>query len=201
MSDPYDIQNAELMDLSTPSTRKKKVIVTVIILLLVVILAVTSALIVKFYVVSTFVVQGTSMWPTLDGGSGAMNDDNLTNGEILYLNKLAKIRRGDIIVCTPDWEALGGHSIVKRVIGISGDTVEIKDCVTYVNGSPIDEPYINGEMHTPDGIWHIGDGEIFCMGDNRNDSFDSRSGGPIPLSCVVGRCFLIKSISGKLRTP
>ena len=135
MSDPYDIQNAELMDMSTPSSRKKKVIITVIVLLLVVVLAVTCALVVKFYVISTFVVQGTSMWPTLNGGAGEQNDNDLTNGDILYLNKLAKIKRGDIVVCTPEWPALGGHSIVKRVIGVAGDTVEVRDNNVYLNGT------------------------------------------------------------------
>ncbi len=206
MSDPYDIENSELMDMSTPSSRKKKVIVTVIILLLVVVLAVTSALVVKIYVISTFVVQGTSMWPTLDGGAGAQDDNDLANGEILYLNKLAKIKRGDIIVCTPDWEFLKDkngdrRSIVKRVIGVAGDTVEVRDNKVYLNGEPLDEPYINGFMDAIDGTWTLGDSEIFCMGDNRNNSLDSRVGGPIPLSKVEGKCFLIKGIDGKLRTP
>lgn len=206
MSDPYDIENSELMDMSTPSLRKKKVIVTVIVLLLVVVLAVTSALVVKFYVISTFVVQGTSMWPTLDGGAGAQDDNDLANGEILYLNKLAEIKRGDIIVCTPDWEFLKDkngdrRSIVKRVIGVAGDTVEVRDNKVYLNGEPLDEPYINGVMDAIDGKWTVGDGEIFCMGDNRNNSLDSRVGGPIPLSKVEGKCFLIKGINGKLRTP
>ena len=201
MSDHYDIENAELMDISTPSSRKKKVIVTVIVLLLVVVLAVTSALIVKFYVISTFVVQGTSMWPTLDGGSGEMDDNDLANGEILYLNKLAKIKRGDIVVCTPDWPSLMGRSIVKRVIGVAGDTVKVQDNRVYLNGEPLDEPYINPDMDTIDGEWTVGEDEIFCMGDNRNNSLDSRVGGPIPLSKVEGKCFLIKGIGGKLRTP
>ncbi len=206
MSDPYENQITELIPDGNPSSRRKGVIVTVIVLLLVAILAVTCALLVKTYVISTFVVQGTSMWPTLDGGSGEMDDSKLTNGEILYLNKLAKIRRGDIIVCTPGWAFLKDEngnplSIVKRVIGVEGDVVEIRDCVTYVNGEAIDEPYINGEMHTENGVWTVGKDEIFCMGDNRNNSTDSRVGGTIPLSCVQGRCFLIKGINGKLRKP
>ncbi len=189
--------------MSTPSSRKKKVIITVIVLLLVVVLAVTCALVVKFYVISTFVVQGTSMWPTLNGGAGEQNDNDLTNGDILYLNKLAKIKRGDIVVCTPEWPALGGHSIVKRVIGVAGDTVEVRDNKVYLNGSLLYEPYISGDMDSMDGVWTVGDGEIFCMGDNRHRdmSYDSRVGGPIPLSTVVGKCFLIKGINGKLRTP
>ncbi len=197
----FDDDNMELMDLSTPSSRTKKVIITVIVFLLVVILAVTSALIVKYYVISTFVVEGTSMWPTLDGGAGEMMDDDLTNGEILYLNKLAKIRRGDIIVCTPDWPSLGGRTIVKRVIGIEGDSVQILDNKVYLNGELLDEPYIKEEMNTANGFWEIGKGELFCMGDNRNESLDSRSGGTVALSCVVGRCFLIKGLNGKLRKP
>lgn len=197
------MQNTELMDMSTPSSRKKKVIIAVIVLLLVVILAVTCALVVKFYVISTFVVQGTSMWPTLDGGSGEQGDNDLMNGDILYLNKIAKIKRGDIVVCTPDWPALAGRSIVKRVIGVAGDTVEVRDNKVYLNGALLDEPYINSEMDSLDGFWTVGENEIFCMGDNRHRdmSYDSRNGGPIPLSSVEGKCFLIKGINGKLRLP
>lgn len=201
MSESYDPQNTELIDLSSPSSRKKKIIIWVIVLLLVAILAVACALVVKHYVISTFVVQGTSMWPTLDGGSGAYNDDDLTNGEILYLNKIAKIRRGDIVVCSPDWPSLDGKSIVKRVIGVAGDEIKISDGELYINGELVNEPYINGKMEASDGVWTVGANEIFCMGDNRNNSLDCRSGGPIPLSCVEGRCFLIKSLSGKLRKP
>ena len=195
--------DSSLMQPSGKRTRNA-MIITVIAVLLVVILGVASALIVKRYVVSTFVVQGTSMWPTLDGGAGAEMDTNLTNGEILYLNKVAKIKRGDIIVCTPDWwdgEDEEKRSVVKRVIGIAGDTVAIRDGKTYLNGNLLEESYIREPMICEDGEWKVGDGEVFCMGDNRNESLDSRIKGPVPLSCVEGKCFLIKGINGKFRKP
>ena len=202
MSAFLDNNNTELIDLEPQKEKNRRVIIAVVIILLVCILAVTCALVLKLCVISTFVVQGTSMYPTLDGGSGAEQDSDLSNGEILYLNKLAKIRRGDIIVCTPSWKELDGRSIVKRVIGVAGDRVQIIDGLTYVNGNLLDEPYIFEPMlPIEEGEWQVPDGYVFCMGDNRNESLDSRTLGCISLDEVVGRCFLIKGMNGKLRSP
>lgn len=84
-----------------PKNRSKRIAISVAIVLLVVVLAVASALLVKFYVLESFIVDGISMYPTLDGGNGALIDDDQNNGETLYLNKIAKIGRGDIVVFTP----------------------------------------------------------------------------------------------------
>lgn len=204
-----DINNVEPENLIEDAAPKRKLavsaIVWVIVLLSVAALAIATALLVKYFVISTFVVQGVSMYPTLDGGSGEFDDDNLKNGEILYLNKLAKIDRGDIVVCTPDWDALkdengSAHSIVKRVIGVGGDQIRVENGATYLNGQLLDEPYAV-PFHNGDGEWTIPDGYVFCMGDNRPNSLDCRVYGPIPLDSVVGKCFLIKGVNGKLRKP
>ena len=199
MSNEFDASNLD-GGMLAPRPRNKAIIITVIVLL-VVVLAVASALIVKLCVISTFVVEGVSMYPTLDGGAGAESDGDPTNGEILYLNRLAKIRRGDIVVFTPGWDS-EDRSLVKRVIGVAGDTVEVKDGKVFLNGAAIAEPYINQPMSPEEtGIWKVAEGYIFCMGDNRNFSLDCRVYGPISLDCVEGRCFLIKGLNGKLRKP
>ena len=205
--DEQNTLDTELVN-EQPPARKKQIVTAIICVLIVAILAVTCALLVKTYVIATFTVDGISMYPTLDGGAGAHMDADPTNGETLYLNRLAKVKRGDIVVFTPDWESMRGadgkqKSLVKRVIAIEGDRVQITDAKVYVNGELLDEPYINGTMsHDHDGLDVIVlSGHIFCMGDNRNHSSDCRDHGEVPVSCVVGKCFLIKSISGKLRKP
>ena len=200
-----DFENLSQSLIERKGTRTKRAIIAVVSVLLVVILAVTAALIVKTYVISSFIVEGTSMYPTLDGGSGAIQDSNAFNGEILYLNKLAKIKRGDIIVFTPDWieNSDGSYkSLVKRVIAVAGDHLQIIENAVYLNGDLINEPYVNEAMDgNQNSEWWINDGEIFVMGDNRNNSSDSRIYGPALLKSVVGKCFLIKGLDGKLRTP
>lgn len=76
---------------------------------------------------------------------------------------------------------------VKRVIGLPGDKIEIKEGHLYRNGKEINEPYIKEPMMAGmDQSWEIPDNHIFVMGDNRNHSKDSRSIGPIPLTHVMG---------------
>lgn len=184
-----------------PKRRSKRVAISVAIVLLVVVLAVASALLVKYYVVATFTVDGISMYPTLDGGGGAHSDSDRNNGETLYLNKLAKINRGDIVVFAPDSGIFEGRTLVKRVIAVGGDHVVISENVVYLNGKQLDESYVNkDELAMYDDLdVYVEDGYVFCMGDNRNHSTDCREFGQISLDCVVGKCFLIKGLDGKLR--
>lgn len=80
---------------------------------------------------------------------------------------------------------------IKRVIGLPGDTIEIKDGAVYRNGERLIEPYIKEPMRPAGTVSRVelGDDEIFVMGDNRNESCDSRFLGPIPLSHVIGTVF------------
>ena len=212
MQEPQEFTDQNVLDNElaeeTPNPRKRQIITAVICVLIVMLLAVTSALLVKTYVIATFTVDGLSMYPTLDGGGGASMDGDAKNGETLYLNRLAKLSRGDIVVFSAHWSGMqlsdGSYkSLVKRVIAVAGDHLQIIDGKVYLNGELLDEPYINEEMqHDHDGldVW-IEDGNIFCMGDNRNHSSDCRIYGQIPTDWVVGKCFLVKGLSGKLRKP
>lgn len=205
----------EPVDVQPKKNHRRRTIIAAVSVLMVVILAVASALLVKYYVVASYIVDGISMYPTLDGGAGpntefATTEEEysriISNGETLYLNKIAKIKRGDIVVFTPDdWgisDVNGKHSsLVKRVIAIGGDRIKISNNKVYLNGELLSEDYINEPMRdNEDNEWDIPNGYIFCMGDNRNHSTDCRVFGPISLDCVVGKCFLIKSINGKLRS-
>lgn len=205
-----DSFQTEISEIQPERNNSKRIIVSVICVLLVVAIAVTSALLLKKYVFSSFIVDGISMYPTLDGGNGAIiegnSDEERTNGEVLYLNKKATVKRGDIVVFTPDWivdDNTGKYaSLVKRVIALGGDHIQITDGKVYINDELLDEPYINSDSVMVDEIdLIVSDGQMFCMGDNRNHSADSRVYGCASLDSLVGKCFLIKGLDGKLRKP
>ena len=195
------IQDPPLED---PKARTRRIATSVAIVLLVIVLAIATALLLKYFVLDTFTVDGISMYPTLDGGNGANLDDNENNGETLFLNKMAKIKRGDIVVLVPDKGTFAGRTLVKRVIAIGGDHVQIKDNAVYLNGQLLVEDYTNDQepaIYDQDLDFYVEEGNVFCMGDNRNHSSDCRVFGQVSLDTVVGRCFLIKGLDGKLRKP
>ena len=114
----------------------------------------------------------------------------------------APYTRGDIIVFNPpaSWTAGGGVPFIKRIIGLPGDRVELRDGLVYVNGVKLDEPYIyKGSDGTPNRtdpeigdvtVWYVPAGQLLVMGDHRENSADSRSFGPIDISSVIGRAWL-----------
>jgi signal peptidase I len=135
----------------------------------------------------------------------------------VMVNKLAyrwgEPQRGDIVVFTdpaapeidesiPEavirsvLEAIGVRTrgrddLIKRVVGLPGETVEIKANQVWINGEPLDEPYLEDLFMPDDGPYGLGPNEIFVMGDNREFSFDSRRFGPIPLEHIIGRAFVV----------
>lgn len=125
-------------------------------------------------------VDGFSMLPTL------------RDGELVLVNKLAyrlsSPARGDIIVFRSTTNT--DMELIKRVIGLPGDTVQIGGGRVMVNGQALDEPYINASPNYS-GEWHVPSGYLFVLGDNRNDSSDSHSWGFLPLENVVGKALLI----------
>jgi signal peptidase I len=111
-------------------------------------------------------------------------------------------KRGDIVVFEPptDWVQPDRTPFIKRVIGVGGDTIEIRDDgLVYVNGVALDEPYLfaseDGDPPDPTTAsdqtrWTIPAGELFLMGDHRGNSADSRQFGPVEVSQVIGRAWL-----------
>ncbi len=109
---------------------------------------------------------------------------------------------GDIVVFEPpaSWAQGSTVPVIKRIIGKPGDVVELKDGFVYVNGVKLVEPYIFADENgvhqksypAPGGEtrWVVPDGELFVMGDHREDSADSRNFGPIEISKVIGRAWV-----------
>ena len=135
----------------------------------------------------------------VDGGS---MDNTLEDGEMMLLWSLGyRPKQGDIVVLNKTEEEtvllLHRRAIVKRVVAVGGQTVDI-DYATgtvYVDGEPLDEPYIKEEMYLPrdpmmqNTHWEVPEGSIFVMGDNRNGSTDSRHAmlGTVNTDYVLGR--------------
>ena len=150
-----------------------------------------------FFVIQTFVAQPYKVQ------QGSM-ERTLEEGQYVLVDKLtprwSAYARGDIIVFKPPptWSD-GSIPFIKRVIGVAGDTVELRDGHVFVNGEQLDEPYlyaVDGVRQdtdpTPGGQseWLIGDGQLFVMGDHRGNSSDSRTFGPIEVNDVAGRAWL-----------
>jgi signal peptidase I len=118
---------------------------------------------------------------------------NLFAGDFVIINKLTyqfrDPQRGEIIVFhyPPNPEAI---PYIKRVIGLPGDQIHIADGKIYINGQPFSEPYLSNPTHRG-GDWSVPPGALFVMGDNRNNSSDSRSWGTVPLDHVIGKAELV----------
>lgn len=115
-------------------------------------------------------------------------EPTLKVGDRLYIEKLSDtIERGDIVVFKSTPESHLDEDMIKRVIGLPGETVEIKDGIVYVNDQPLDEPYESEKPQKDFAPVTVPEGKLFVMGDNRNNSFDSRAWGMLPRENVIGK--------------
>ena len=125
-------------------------------------------------------VDGFSMRPTLE------------NGEFVLVSKLnykfGAVQRGDIIVFHFPMDPK--QELIKRVIGLPQDHVSVSEGKVFVNGQILIEPYI-AAAPTYTGEWDVPDGQLFVLGDNRNDSSDSHSWGLLPAENIVGKAVVI----------
>jgi signal peptidase I len=142
-------------------------------------------------------VEGFSMTPTLE------------NGEYVLISRLAykvgDYERGDIIVFRPPmypdasfWQRLFGlpgfddkyEDYIKRIIGLPGETVRIADGKVYINDIQLIEPYIAAPVNYSN-TWTVPEGQLFVLGDNRNNSADSHAWGFLPEQNVLGKALVV----------
>lgn len=159
--------------------------------------ALVIAFLVRGFALQQFYISGPSMEATM------FQDNRVLVNKLSY--RLHDIHRGDIVVfdrVTTDGVAVQHDDLIKRVIGLAGDTISISECVVSVNGKPIDESYLNAydlaqsnlddRCRNPEmAVTTVESGHLFVMGDNRSQSFDSRMFGTIEQSLVIGRAFVI----------
>lgn len=149
--------------------------------LLTLVLAVLLSLAIRTYVAEARWIPSVSMLPTLRIG------DHLIIEKISY--KFGDIDRGDIVVFEAPPASHLEEVMIKRVIALPGETVSIKNGVVYINGIPLEEPY---ELEKPREDFKpvtVPENSIFVMGDNRNNSFDSRFWGVLEKDLVIGKAF------------
>lgn len=142
--------------------------------------ALAIVFVLRFFVFQMVRVDGRSMMETLQ------------HNDILFVTVFDRFfdnwERGDVVICNyPDPSSKGYR--VKRIIGLPGDTIEVKDGVTYVNGEALKEDYIDHPAVTDFPETTVPEGHYFVMGDNRSNSRDSRvkDVGPLEESALQGR--------------
>ncbi len=164
-------------------------------------LAVALALFLRVFVLEFSVVRGSSMLSTLH------------NGNVMFVSiltyHLRLPQRQEIVICHYPHRRMKHvpflkQQFVKRVIGLPGETIEIVEGIVHINGEPLPEPYLNPahnqRLRTYPPVV-LGEHQYFVIGDNRDNSNDSRAIGPLDQHMIVGHvCFLIHPLKA-LRFP
>lgn len=148
------------------------------------VVAIVLALFVRTFVAQAFKIPSESMLHSLQVG------DHLLVNKMVYRFKAPE--RGEIIVFKYPRDL--NRDFVKRIVGLPGETIEMKGATVKINGKELDEPYAiyKGELtFNHFGPYKIPKGHLFMMGDNRNNSQDSRVWGPLDMSIIHGKAFII----------
>lgn len=148
-----------------------------------VIISVAFALFLRAYIIEPRYIPSLSMFPTFD------------IGDQLLVDKVSKIardyQRRDVVVFDPPESYIqytgNTEALIKRIVAVGGDTIEVKDRTVYVNGVAQKEEYINEEADYVLPPMKIPNGYVFVFGDNRNHSFDSHIWGVLPEKNIIGR--------------
>ena len=156
--------------------------------------AVAIAVIVRTFFLQQFYISGPSMEPTM------FQDNRVLVDKVSY--RFRDPRAGEVIVfdrITMNGDDVQHDDLIKRIIGLPGDQVEIHDCKIFVNAEPLDEAYLDdgstdldlpcvlGDMSATE----VAEDQYFVMGDNRAESFDSRAFGTVKRDDIRGRAFAI----------
>ncbi|MFP5489229.1 MAG: signal peptidase I [Acidimicrobiia bacterium] len=151
-------------------------------------IALLVAILVRTFLLAHFVVDGESMESTLDPG------DRVFVNKMSY--RLHDPNRGDVVVLH-EITGASERDLIKRVIALPGEEIEMANCVVRIDGLVLQEPYLDPTIVTPGRCGGdvtrqvVPDDHVFVMGDNRPGSHDSRNLGPIPFDDLVGRAFVV----------
>ena len=128
-----------------------------------------------------YIVTLSSMEPTFHEGESVMVD------KMSY--RFSDPQRGDVIVLTPPFDS--PRPFIKRVIGLPGEIVEIRDGSVLVNGIPLSEEYVSAPPNYAMPATEVPESEYFVLGDNRNNSNDSHLGWTVPRDGIIGRAWFV----------
>ena len=165
--------------------------------IVVIAIALIVAMLVRLFLLQQFYISGPSMETTM------FSDNRVLVSKLAY--KIGDIDRGDVVVfdrATMNGSQIEHDDLIKRVIGLGGESIEIRDCSVYIDGTELDEPYLPsrdiglanlsdrcGVVSMP--LTTIENDEVFLVGDNRPQSFDSRMFGPIKKDLIIGQAFVL----------
>ncbi|NDV18844.1 signal peptidase I [Pseudodesulfovibrio sp. JC047] len=171
-----------------------------------IVVALLLALFIRTFIVQAFKIPSGSMLQTLQIGDHLLvtkfaydvrlpSNLWLETADGKVLASVGDPERGDIIVFKfPEDES---KDFIKRVIGLPGETLEVRNKVVYINGQPLDEPYTQHiktsrvPIRDDFGPYTVPEGQYFVMGDNREGSYDSRWWGPVKREKIVGKALVI----------
>ena len=139
------------------------------------------ALVVILFLYQPVKVEGTSMMP------GLQDNERVFINKFLYRFGLGAVERGDTVVFWFPGDPT--KSFIKRIIGLPGDTVEVRAGQVYLNGRQLAEPYVPDEYRDRISVasQRVPDGHFFVLGDHRSSSNDSRNWGPVPRDAIYGK--------------
>ena len=160
-----DIEDTNEISLPVLKSQKRNKLIKEAIPYIVILIVVIT---IRTFIVTPIIVNGESMMPTLKGG------------ELMLLNKRAKINRFDVVVVD-----IGTEKLIKRVIAMPGESITCENGIIYVNDKRQDEEYSQGVTPDFDKV-QLEDDEYFVLGDNRENSLDSQELGPFKSAVVKG---------------
>jgi len=193
VTDDQEDQRAAVPEVGPARLERRRALVEWVVI---VVVALVAALLIKTFAVQAFYIPSGSMEPTL------------MPGDRVLVNKLSydfhPVHEGDIIVFRrpPKDTTPNIDDLIKRVIGLPGETLYVANCGVYIDGKELAQPYLPKGWQNPSSeyctTWvgglpnpyKVPKGYYFVMGDNRKDSYDSRYWGPLPASYIVGRAFV-----------
>lgn len=160
---------------------------------IVAIIAAVFSITLRIFVIEPFIVPTPSMAPAL------LVSDRVIVNKVEY--KIKPVKRGDIVAI---YSPLEKKNLVKRVVGLENEEIQFtNDGKVFINGTLLDEPYLPEDMMFAyeEKTYKIGDDQYFLMGDNRNNSSDSRIFGPITINKIFGKVIFIYGPLSRIGNP